>query len=436
MEEQLRRLTAMVDLARRQGALGSEFLYTEQSGNGIDMVRGQPLPITVPSTSGLRVSTWLEGGRKGVAVGSVERGAQLIGASLAEAANAPENAHSGPVGRLAGKVGGLGVFDRRYGALTAPDRQDVLVAAVRTCAAVDRRLQPHGFTYRDRLTTRCFANSKGTQLSETETTYTATGAVRGLLEDGEVEADTVIAARSFSSIASLPFGNNLARRVEALFQEGETLDGPVRVMLAPHACARLFAHLATYFEVRSFMDGTFFLQPDGPPLHRKVHLVDDGTLPGGLLSRSFDDRGVKPVPLTLLREGRVEGRFLDPETARRIDSRPTGHEVGGTRGPSNLVLRSGTRSMNALLSEMGGWSLMIRYLPPLAGAINPRTGKMTCTVSGVVMKGNQAVGAVRNRTLTGDLKEVLAQVVHVASDTDRVCHVDAPGMLVDGFVLS
>ena len=168
----------------------------------------------------------------------------------------------------------------------------------------------------------------------------------------------------------------------------------------------------------------------------RLHLQDDGTLPGGLRTASFDERGVCPVSLTLLREGRVDGRFVHPELAHRHDVRPTGHLVEGVEKPRNLILRSGTRSMNATLADLGGQVLAVDDFPDLSdSALDPRTGRMQALVHGVVLQSNKPVGAVRGVKRVGNLLEVLNQVVEMCSDTDRIGHVDAPGMVLDGFLV-
>ena len=63
------------------------------------------------------------------------------------------------------------------------------------------------------------------------------------------------------------------------------------------------------------------------------------------------------------------------------------------------------------------------------------SGEVRLPVHGRVFHGNQPEGSVINGRLVGNLIDVLQQVVEVASDTDRIGHVDAPGIIVDGFRL-
>jgi len=166
----------------------------------------------------------------------------------------------------------------------------------------------------------------------------------------------------------------------------------------------------------------------------RIHLIDDGTLPGGLRTRSFDDRGAVPIPLVLVREGHVEGELVGPEVAHALETQPTGHVIGEGLSPSNLALRAGGRSVNAALSDLGGIVLQVDELGDLGG-VDPSTGVLDLPIDGAVLKLNRPIGAVRGGRLQGDLRVVLGKLVEVCSDTDRIGHVDAPAMIVDGFTL-
>jgi PmbA protein len=434
-----RQLRERLEHGRKLGALGMELLYARIAGSALGVTRGKVLQVEVPVEASLSVRVWTEGGRVGVQRGPPEAFDALLDGALSAAAGAPEDPHAGPVSRQATVIGGLGVLDRRYEQLTDEDRAEVVITAERAVRSVDRRLTPTDFWYRDRLRLRRFANSRGVVLEETDTLYEASGTVAGSAEGRPVELADHIQSRTFASIVSLPYGTTLARRAADLLQPAVPLSGPVRVMLPPLPVARLFGALAAQFQASAFSPDAkepLFLQPraDGAPVvDTRLHLQDDGTLPGGLRSTSFDDRGVCPVALTLLREGRVDGRFVPPALAHAHEVRPTGHVTGDVEAPTNLILRSGTRSMNAALADLGSRVLIVDDLPDLAG-LDLVTGRFEATVHGVVVQGNKPIGAARGVRLTGHLLEVLNQVVEVCSDTDRVGHIDAPGMIVDGFV--
>lgn len=433
----VRTLREQTEALRRAGARGVELLHEHTSGQRWSVSRGRAQQTPRPEEERLTVRVWADEGRLGVRSGAPSGWDELARGALADAAAAAPDPHGGPIARHASVLGGLGILDRRYGGIGDEDREEVLVTAERSVRAIDRRFSPSAFTYEEAYRVRRFVNSRGVILEEADTVYRASGSAAAPVGAQEVSLASTIESRTFASIASMPFGAALATRLAELMGPSAQLHGPVRVLLPPLAVARLIAALAERFSVADFAGDGWFLRPrpNGPPaVDPRLHLQDDGAMPGGLRSWSFDDRGVAPVALTLLREGRVDGRFVDPEAAHRYDVRPTGNTRAGRQQPSNLILRSGTRSMSAVLADLGGTTLAIDDLPDLSG-LDFATGQLTAVVHGVVMDGNRPAGAVRARRLTGDLGVVLNRVVDICSDTDRIGHVDAPGLIVDGFAL-
>lgn len=432
-----RTLRDRLERIKKGGARGADLLYEHETGHDTSVQRGRLVDEEAPVRERLSVRVWLEGGKTGAASGTPDRADELVASAIGIAEQAQLDPHAGPFARQSGALGGLGLLDRRYEQVTPEDRAEVVTQAEKSVRSVDRRLSASDFIYRDRRLLRRFANTRGIVLEEQGTLYVTSGTVSG--PEDLVMSDR-IESRTFASIASLPYGINLANRMVDLLGPAIALWGPVRVLLPPIPTARLFGTLAERFDAGSFEPGgapSFFLQPrpgGAPSVDPKIHMQDDGTLPGGLRTTSFDERGVCPVSLTLLREGRVDGRYVDPELAHRREVRPTGHLSGGVNRPRNLLLRSGTRSMSATLSDLGGRVLQIDDLPGLPEGLDLKTGAFRRRVSGVVFDGNKPVGAVRGLMLSGDLRVVLNQVVEICSDTDRIGHIDAPGMVVDGFV--
>jgi predicted Zn-dependent protease len=202
--------------------------------------------------------------------------------------------------------------------------------------------------------------------------------------------------------------------------------------------AQLFGWIATHLVRTEEKRAPYFLRPEGdaerPLLDPRVHLIDDGTLPGGLRTRSFDDRGSVPIPIVLVREGHVVGELVGPEVAHALDGPPTGHVTGDALSPSNLALRAGGRSINAALSDLGGVTLQVDDLGDLQ-SVDPAIGLLDVPIDAGVLKSNRVIGSVRGARLQADLRAVLGKLVEVCSDTDRIGHVDAPAMIAEGFVL-
>ena len=426
-------LEALVRRALDEGARAAEVLAIRGTGLEIELSPAGG-PIERPTRrDDLFVRVWVDGGRVGLMRGRYEQAEDLIGQALAATFQSPESKVAGPMASIGGLASGLATADRRYANLGSEDRLDVVMDADRQVRAGDSRFQSAGFRYADSRDWRGLVNSRSLRLEEDSTRYRVEGAVEG----AGLSLNAFFEGRSFASIASLPLGTSLVRRAVALMAQGRTIPaGPVRVVLPPRPMARLIGLLGDLFSPTQLGSDACFLslpEDDVPTMSGKFHIVDDGSRPGALRTRMFDDRGVPPVPLTLIREGRVAARFLDPEAARILDTRPTGHCWGTEVGPSNLLMRSGTRSLNALLTELEGLSLRVDDLD--VSGIDQATGALDLVVDGIVLNSNKEVGAMRGVRLVGTLQDLLANIVDIGNDTDRVGHVDAAGIIADGLEL-
>jgi PmbA protein len=419
-------LQAVVNRAKKRGARAAEALYERETGLGLLQHPGQPPTRTPRVVERLRVRVWTGLG-EGTGVGALSDVDRVIDAALASLQPAPPEA--GPVVQLRPMTSGLATEDRRLGNLALSDRLEVLEEAAAGARLADERYRLDEIGYEERLVQRMFASSAGTRVSERSTTFRAWAAGTAAPAATPIPLRSAVSARSFASVASLPFGIDLARRAAALLEPPVLLPrGPVRVLLRSPQTAELLLRLAS-FCVPGVIDATFLPHVVLDP---KLHVVDDPTMPGGLKSRGFDDRGVPPIPLTLIREGCAHATLLDAASALARDVRPSGHEVGDHLEPSNLVLRHGTRSVHVILGELGGTTFAPDELAGFEG-LDPATGQFAATVHGTVYEGALPVGPALSVRLSGYLGHVLANIVEISGETDRVGAVDAPAIVLDGF---
>ncbi len=409
-------LREVLDEARRCGAVAAEVWAEDVVGVCVIAARGRAVSTPLPPVVERWVRVWRADGRS--AWGPAREG--LEGIVTRASAGAPRPP---PVERGASR-GGLSIRDRRWEQLTDDDRLDVVTTAERSVRQVGRALTARDFAYEERLRVRRYLNSRGVALDESDTVFTCRGTVDG---DGGSRTGAS-SARSFSSVACVPVGAAIARRVADLAGPPVTRSGPVRLVLPPRAAAGLIDHLARLLDAAS--SGSFLTRATA--LDPRLHLQDDGLVPGGLRTRSFDDCGVPPAALVLLREGVPHARYVGPDAATGGRA-PTGHVRGGGVCPSNLILRAGVRPLAQVLAGERGPVLLVDDLP--TDGIDDASGRFSAPVWGQLWDRGRRVGAVRAQVLEGDLGRSLSEVVEVCSDADRVEHVDAPPLVLDGFAL-
>jgi len=402
-------LLTLLDACRAEGARAIEVLHQRHERFLTTGMRIRPARTTEEAWT---ARVWLEGGRAGMATSSTRKG--LAERAVAAARMAPPSAHAGPADRYPPPTGSLGIDDRRWGNVHDDDRNELLGAAERGLSqggTVLRRLQ-----YEEVRERRSLVSTREVELAAAATTWT-------LAAEATLAATTLrhrIASRHFADVASLPFGLDLRRRLEGFVRAERLPDAALPAVLDPAGMASLMRGLAPAF-VAPGLAARFLSGRLGRPLASPaLHVTDDGGQASGLHTWPFDERGVVPFAVPLLKDGIPHSLYHDPESARAAGLRPTGHSRDGGLRPSNLVVRPGSRTRNVILGELVD-HLVVDELPPL----DLETGRIQgpCRV-GVVRGGARAGGLVVHLDI--DVGDLLARVVEVASDQERCQEVDTP----------
>lgn len=412
-------LLSVLDKARARGARAAE-VYRE-AGVTLTQTAARARPTSESGTS-WRVRVYRDGGHTGV--GTAATAGAALDRAIAAAEVAPADPHAGPIDRMPVRAGGMGIDDRRHVGITEEDREELLQLAERPFERGP--IQLVDLLYTETRVERAWLSSRGAEAGEYATTYS----LSAVAVAGEVRAAHRIASRHFSDVASLPFGTELKRRVEPLARPESPPPTLLPVVLDPRVLADLVRALAPAFAAPAVEAGAFTAPLQGRRLASPVlHLTDDAGLFGGLHSRSFDERGVPPIAVTLLKEGVVSGLYHDPESARARALRPTGHVDGGELRPANLVVRPGARTRNVILTELGP-HLVLDRLPRL----DLRTGRLTGPVPVVLADRHDRKGAWTH-AMDLPLATLLGALTEVAGDQERSCEVDAPSGVFTGIDL-
>lgn len=151
---------------------------------------------------------------------------------------------------------------------------------------------------------------------------------------------------------------------------------------------------------------------------RRLSLTDDGTLPFGPRSRSFDDEGVPTGELPLIAAGVVANFYYDLRAAALSTTDSTGNGMkggpmggGGFRvppGPAlrNVVLAPGEGSVDDLIRDMNEGLVVAGVLG--LGQGNIQSGAFSNNVGiGFAVQGGRVVGRVKNTMIAGNAYDVL-----------------------------
>ncbi|MFW9909207.1 MAG: metallopeptidase TldD-related protein, partial [Candidatus Thorarchaeota archaeon] len=130
-------------------------------------------------------------------------------------------------------------------------------------------------------------------------------------------------------------------------------------------------------------------------------LIDNGTLPGGIFSRSFDREGVPSQLLRIVDSGVFKGVLHSAFTSKKVGLSSTGNASGGFRvSPSisgtNLEVQPGNMTLDEMIHEVRHGV----YIQRISAAPDYTTGNF----SGVVKGGR----LIKDGEIRSTLKEITA----------------------------
>lgn len=420
-------ISLALDHARSLGAVGAEGHMTSWEGRRVECDGGRPR-LLPDDGSALQGRVYAEGGGCGVwKVTSTDERAikRAVERAADDAAAASPNPHAAPADRYDFEVAGRGLDDPRHETIADDDRIEVVQDNMESVRGEFSR--PVSCIYGDRRTIHAYANSRGVSSAYRETTYRIS--VTGESLRGRWKTTREERGRAFATVGSLPFGVGVSRRIAAFQKEVRLPGEELSICLPPRTMAQILSGLAPGFDSRAVASGKSWAAGEQALASHRLHLIDDGSVLGSPRTVVFDERGVPPMPMTVIREGMPAGTYHSPETARAAGVRPTGHVIGGDIRRSNLIARAGNRSRTQMLGELP-WAVMFDRLE---GTIDPVTGRIDCTGPVHLLERGKPIGYIASLSLKGDCRDLLRGIVEISSDQERHLDVDCATVVIQGF---
>ena len=425
-------LDGMLEAARLAGAEQAEVLITAEEREvwRAEAGRGRGTPAVHRSESQraqAELHVYLGGGKAArvtaplpSAAAAADRAGALAARAVAAAQDATADPAVQPPKRYDLQTRGLSIDDPRHDRLEDEDREDILGWNWGTARAGGSKVRPVEFCITEGRTVRAYGAPRAVRAVEASTLYRVDGEIGSSARGDERRVTGQVQSRHFSDIASRPLGAELARRLEAGERATRMPADPLPLVLEAHVMAELLPLLPPAFDAARLERGESFLRDRVGTLGAPnwLHITDDATVPSGLRTRAFDDRGVPPIPVPLVREGVFTGIYLDPEQARRRDTRPTGHSRGdGSLWPGNLILRPGTRTRNMVFAELNRYLVAVDLIEP--PTLDPVTGRLDLKVWLVLDGADRGAGKLGAYRIQTDIFAFLGSLSQLASDETR-----------------
>jgi len=139
----------------------------------------------------------------------------------------------------------------------------------------------------------------------------------------------------------------------------------------------------------------------------KFTLIDDPFIKGGLASRLFDSDGLAAKKMVMIDKGVLKDFYVDWYYSRKLGWEPT------TGNPSNLIVPSGTRSVEKIMKDLGRGIFITGFI---GGNSNPTTGDASIGIIGQLFEDGKPVQAVSEMNIADNHLKFWNKLVEVAND--------------------
>lgn len=170
------------------------------------------------------------------------------------------------------------------------------------------------------------------------------------------------------------------------------------------------------------------------------NITDDATLKSGFSSYKVDSEGEFGQRTSLIKNGVVAGHLYDRYYANLTNNTSTGNGLRDGYsdipyvGYSNLFIENGNNTLERLFQLMDKGI----YITDILGAhtANPITGDFSFGISGIEIREGHFATPFRGATISGNLKNLLKNIVALGNDNDYRESLSAPSLLIDGLSIA
>ena len=323
--------------------------------------------------------------------------------------------------------------------------EDAIEQAVRMldiARSMDKRLILGNGEFSVHIGTRALVNSNGISSEESESLFVYYA---------------LATARDGDEVSNMDYQFDATRRAEAIDVEpitrracenalgslgakkGISFNG--QVILSPNAAQSLFASLILFqANAKNVLRGmSRWKDALGSTVASDlITVVDDGRLPNGVGTASFDREGVPHKRLELITSGRLTSFMHNTYTAMALGMENTGHAAGSARsvpgiGPSNFEILPGERSKGELIAEIDQGVLVTRF----SGRADPVSGDFSGVAKGGYLIENGRISRpIRGTLIAGNAFEALKSLSGVSSERERVFSLTLPYLRLEGISIT
>ena len=251
-------------------------------------------------------------------------------------------------------------------------------------------------------------------------------------KDGKMERDYDYSSKVYGEDLKKPelIGLKAAENTLARMGAIKPVTGKYPVVFGPRVARSISGHISSAIQGSAIARKTSFLKD---MMHKQIanssiNMIDDPFLKRGLGSRLFDREGLGCSKRLMIKDGILQGWFLDLASAKQLNMQPTGN----ANGTSNFMIMPGDITPENLIKGISDGF----YVTDMIGSsVSMVTGDYSRGASGFWIKDGQLSHPISEATIAGNLKEMF-MTLKPANDVDLSYSVTSPTLLIDGMTIA
>jgi PmbA protein len=251
-------------------------------------------------------------------------------------------------------------------------------------------------------------------------------------KDGKMERDYDYSSKVYGEDLKKPelIGLKAAENTLARIGAIKPVTGKYPVIFGPRVARTISGHISSAIQGSAIARKTSFLKD---MMHKQIanssiNMIDDPFLKRGLGSRLFDREGLGCSKRLMIKDGILQGWFLDLASAKQLNMQPTGN----ANGTSNFMIMPGDITPENLIKGISDGF----YVTDMIGSsVSMVTGDYSRGASGFWIKNGQLSYPISEATIAGNLKEMF-MTLKPANDVDLSYSVTSPTLLIDGMTIA
>lgn len=337
----------------------------------------------------------------------------------------------------------VSVYDPELERIPVGEKVELARALEREARGFDRRVKIiETCAYQDAVYEVSVVNSLGVSCSY-KGTYCGLHAYVVATEGQDNQTGFALAYEvSYKDLDAGKVGREAARKAVAMLGAGSVATERMAVILDPYTTTQFLGLVAPALSSEAVQKGKSLFQGKiGKKVASElVTIIDDGTMPGRIMSSPFDGEGV-PTARTVLLSGGVLQEFLyNTYTAAREGRKSTGNGVRGSFkhtpevGTTNFYLAPGDTTPENLIKETARGL----YVTEVMGmhTANPISGDFSVGVAGLLIERGELSRPVRGAAIAGNILALLEAIDGVGNDLTFFLGRGAPTVRISRMTLS